>query len=430
MAAMSAVPPSPLVSVLLPAFNHAAYVRAAVESVLGQTYGNLELIAIDDASTDDTWTILQSFRDPRMRIARHATNQGAHATLNDALALAEGRFIAILNSDDVYHPERLRVLVAQAEATGSADFFAFTDVAIIDQADRFVPEDERARAYWRLIRKCAKSPADSWFLTGNPALSTSNFFFSRSLSDKVGGFASLRYTHDWDWALRAAAICAPVWIRKQCLRYRVHPASTLGEGDTWRHIHENSHVQARALLAQPQQPPQDVIAALLGNESLHPLSLLCFLILALGDVDDAARLALAHGEDDDWILRRLAQAGHCPDEAFRSLPHLLEKDRVIAAQAALIEARWRAMQHMDREIAVRDGAIAERDRSIAERDRFIEEQQTCIAAQKAMVEERWEAMQKMSAEIAWRDARIAELEKTLASPLTRLATRIERKLGA
>lgn len=427
---MADTPFTPLVSVLMPAYNHAPYIGAAVESVLGQSYGNLELIAIDDASTDDTWTILQSFRDPRMRIARHETNQGAHATLNDALALAEGRFIAVLNSDDVYHPERLQVLVAQAEAVGSADFFAFTDVAIIDQADRFVPEDERARAHWRLCRNCAESSADWWFLMGNPALSTSNFFFSRALLDKVGGFASLRYTHDWDWALRAAAICAPVWIRKQCLRYRVHSASTLGEGDTWRHIHENSHVQARALLAHPQQPPQDVIAALLRNESLHPLSLLCFLILALGGVDDAARLALAHGEDNDWILRRLGQAGHCPDEAFRSLPHLLEKDRVIAAQAALIEARWRAMRHMDREVEARDRTIAERNGMIVDRDRFIEEQQTCIAAQKEMVEERWEAMQKMSEEIAWRDARIAELEKTLASPLARLATRIERKLGS
>ena len=54
---------SPLVSVLMPAYNHAPYVQAAVESVLGQTYGNLELIAIDDASPDATWTVLQSFED-------------------------------------------------------------------------------------------------------------------------------------------------------------------------------------------------------------------------------------------------------------------------------------------------------------------------------------------------------------------------------
>ncbi|MDO9334195.1 MAG: glycosyltransferase family A protein, partial [Dehalococcoidales bacterium] len=57
----------PLVSVLMPAYNHAPYVRAAVESVLDQTYGTLELIVIDDASTDKTWEVLQSLQDERLR---------------------------------------------------------------------------------------------------------------------------------------------------------------------------------------------------------------------------------------------------------------------------------------------------------------------------------------------------------------------------
>ncbi|MFZ3174895.1 MAG: glycosyltransferase family A protein, partial [Thiobacillus sp.] len=89
---------SPLVSVLMPAYKHAPYVRAAVESVLGQTYGNLELIAIDDASPDATWTVLQSFEDARLRRYRHDANQGAHATLNEALGMARGEFVAIINS--------------------------------------------------------------------------------------------------------------------------------------------------------------------------------------------------------------------------------------------------------------------------------------------------------------------------------------------
>ncbi len=413
----------PLVSVLMPAYNHAPYIGAAVESVLGQTYAHLELIVVDDASTDDTWAVLQSFGDARMRVSRHDRNQGAHVTLNDAMAQARGQYVAILNSDDVYHPERLQTLLAEAEAAATPDFFAFTDVAFIDQAGRFVPDNDRARAYWRLCRDCRDSPAELWFVVGNPALSTSNFFFSRSLLGKVGAFVSLRYTHDWDWALRAAGVCTPAWIRKQRLRYRVHPASTLSEADAWRHVHENSYIQTRALLERAGRGTQEALVALLRNESVHPVSLLCFLGFALGGADDATRLRMVQGEEGDWILQRIAQASQCPSEAFASLPHLLEKDRVIAAQAALIEARWRAMQHMDRE-------IAERDRDIAKRDRFIEEQQTCIAAQKKMVEERWHAMQKMGEEIASRDARISELEQALSKPLTRLATRIERKLGS
>lgn len=432
--AASAAPP--LVSVLMPAYNHAPYVGAAVESVLGQSYAHLELIVIDDASTDATWTVLQAYADARLRLSRHESNRGAHATLNEALNLAQGKYVAILNSDDVYHPDRLRSLVDAAEAAGAGAYFAFTDLAFVDQADRFVPEDERARAYWRLCRDCRDRPARLWFVVGNPAVSTSNFFFSRSLLDRVGAFSPLRYTHDWDWAVRAASVQAPVWVRRQLLRYRVHPGSTLGEGDVWRHVHENSYIQTRALLAQAEHGMPDAVAALLRNESLHPVSLMCFLAFAMGGAGAAELLRMAQGTNGEWVLPRIAEAGQCPSDWFMSLPRLLEKDRAIAAQAALIDERWRAMQHMDREIEDRDRMIAERDRDIEERnrdieerDRFIEEQQTCVAAQKEMIEARWQTMQKMGEEIANRDARVSELEKALSKPLARLATRIDGTLG-
>jgi glycosyltransferase involved in cell wall biosynthesis len=76
-------------------------------SVLAQTLGDLELIVIDDASRDGTWDAIQSIRDPRLRAFRHKDNQGAHVTLNEGLGLASGDFLAILNSDDAFHPERL-----------------------------------------------------------------------------------------------------------------------------------------------------------------------------------------------------------------------------------------------------------------------------------------------------------------------------------
>jgi GT2 family glycosyltransferase len=434
MAASAALP---LVSVLMPAFNHASYVGAAVESVLGQRYANLELIVIDDASTDATWTVLQTYADARLHVSRHESNRGAHATLNEALYLAQGKYVAILNSDDVYHPDRLQVLVDAAEAAGVEDYFAFTGLAFIDEIDRFVPEDERARAYWRLFRDCRDRPERLWFVVGNPAVSTSNFFFSRSLLDRVGAFSPLRYTHDWDWALRAASVQAPVWVRRQLLRYRVHPGSTLGEGDVWRHVHENSYLQTRALLAQAGDDMPDVVAALLRNESLHPLSLMCFLALVVGGADADGLLHLAQGTNGAWMLPRIAEAGQCPADWFGSLPQLLEKDRVIAAQAALIDERWRAMRHMDREIEDRDRMIADRDAfiadqegQIADRDAFIQEQQACIAAQTEMVEARWRAMQEMGEDIALREARIGELERLLARPLLRFAAGVQRRLGA
>jgi glycosyltransferase involved in cell wall biosynthesis len=102
---------APKISVIVPAFNHEAYIVDALHSVLAQTLGDLELIVIDDASRDGTWDAIQSIRDPRLRAFRHKDNQGAHVTLNEGLGLASGDFLAILNSDDAFHPERLERLV-------------------------------------------------------------------------------------------------------------------------------------------------------------------------------------------------------------------------------------------------------------------------------------------------------------------------------
>ena len=83
----------PLISVLIPAYNHARFVRAALDSVLQQSWRNLELIVIDDASPDATWQVLQKCTDPRVRLSRNERNLGSHGTLNAALQQARGEFV-------------------------------------------------------------------------------------------------------------------------------------------------------------------------------------------------------------------------------------------------------------------------------------------------------------------------------------------------
>ena len=97
-------PSMPLVSVLLPVYNHSRYVAEAVTSVRQQTYSHLELIAWDDGSSDDSWEqlVVAAGDDPRIRTFRHprSANRGLNATLRAALAEASGVYIAILASDD------------------------------------------------------------------------------------------------------------------------------------------------------------------------------------------------------------------------------------------------------------------------------------------------------------------------------------------
>lgn len=110
----------PQVSVLMPAYNAAPYVRAAVSSLIAQAHRDWELIAVDDGSTDATGEILASFADPRIRVIRQA-NRGEGAARNAALEAASGRYFAFLDADDLYLPGALESMVAYLESTPGVD---------------------------------------------------------------------------------------------------------------------------------------------------------------------------------------------------------------------------------------------------------------------------------------------------------------------
>jgi glycosyltransferase involved in cell wall biosynthesis len=101
----------PLVSVVMTAHNAADYIEEAVTSIMRQTHGKLELIVVDDASTDDTWEILQRLRktDNRLRCRRLNTNLGTYFARNFGLTLAHGEYVFFQNGDDICHPERIRL---------------------------------------------------------------------------------------------------------------------------------------------------------------------------------------------------------------------------------------------------------------------------------------------------------------------------------
>lgn len=111
----------PLVTVIIPSFNHADYIDQAIASVRAQTYDNWELIVVDDGSSDDTPEILQKFESqPRIAVIRNPVNRGQSAVLNQALAASTGEFVCFLPSDDWYLPDKLRLLVARFQELDSS----------------------------------------------------------------------------------------------------------------------------------------------------------------------------------------------------------------------------------------------------------------------------------------------------------------------
>lgn len=105
----------PRVSVLLPVYNGARYVRDAIDSILGQSYRDFEFLIINDGSTDGTREILDSLVDPRVRVF-HKHNEGLGKTLNRGLKLATGEYVARIDADDAAEPERLKRQVEYLES--------------------------------------------------------------------------------------------------------------------------------------------------------------------------------------------------------------------------------------------------------------------------------------------------------------------------
>lgn len=109
-----------MVSVVIPTYNRADSIARAIHSVIEQTHQNLEIIVVDDASQDDTSTVVNNIRDPRIRYYRHQTNQGGSAARNTGIKASEGKLIAFLDSDDIWLPDKLE-LQLQAIADSASD---------------------------------------------------------------------------------------------------------------------------------------------------------------------------------------------------------------------------------------------------------------------------------------------------------------------
>lgn len=118
-----------LVSIIMPSYNTAQYIRQSIQSVLAQTYLNWELIIVDDCSSDNTENVVSVFlNDNRIKFLKNERNSGAAVSRNRALREARGKWIAFLDSDDLWEPEKLEKQIAFMQENGYA--FSYTDYMI------------------------------------------------------------------------------------------------------------------------------------------------------------------------------------------------------------------------------------------------------------------------------------------------------------
>ena len=120
-----------LVSIVMPSYNTARFIKNSIDSVLAQTYKNWELLIVDDCSTDNTDEIVTQFNDSRITYVKNEKNSGAAVSRNHALAQAKGKWIAFLDSDDLWAPEKLEKQLKFMAENGYA--FSYTRYEEIDE---------------------------------------------------------------------------------------------------------------------------------------------------------------------------------------------------------------------------------------------------------------------------------------------------------
>lgn len=239
-----------VVSVIIPTFNRAHTLPRAIRSVFDQTYQDWELIVVDDGSEDDTVCVVRGFGDPRVRCIRHEQNHGQAAARNTGIKAALGTYIAFLDSDDEWLPEKLAKEVALFEASGQGVGLVYVGKMIWDANGRMLSirmPTLQGDVYEKLL---------AWDFIG----SCSRVTLRKNILESVGGFDEKLALHDdWDLWLRVAKV-SRVGFVPECLVKR-HFGSAQVSGSLWR-IYE-----AKAKVVEKHRGDMDrsVLGKHLGN---------------------------------------------------------------------------------------------------------------------------------------------------------------------
>ncbi len=226
---------TPAVSVLMGVRDGAPWVREAVESVLAQTAADLELIVIDDGSTDATPALLASFRDPRLRVERQQP-AGLTRSLNRALSLARAPLLARLDADDLALPERL--------ALQRAFLDSHPDVGLLGTGAREVSPDGRDLG---IVNPPAEDTAIRRALIRCNPFVHSSVMMRRSLLERVGGYdETLPVAQDYDLWMRMSCLTRMANLRALLIVRRLVPGRVSATRDAER-LYTEARVRWRAV---------------------------------------------------------------------------------------------------------------------------------------------------------------------------------------
>lgn len=254
-------PVHPIVSVIVPVWNRERFIAEAIHSILAQTFTEFELIVVDDGSTDGTRNVVASIADPRLHCL-HREHRGISAAMNAGLAVAKGRYIARLDSDDGWLPDMLSTQVALLEAR--------SDVGLVYARGECTDSD------WRPLSMTwgypLRYPGETFrSMVYNDSTCNITVVCRRECFERVGTYdESLQTSEDLDMWLRVARHFEFAFTDQVLARIRLHGGSITGAISAERDEQMERRGQVfTKLFASPGLPPD--IAAMKGHvfSNLH-----------------------------------------------------------------------------------------------------------------------------------------------------------------
>ncbi|WP_026734376.1 glycosyltransferase [Fischerella sp. PCC 9605] len=199
----------PLVSAIVPTYNRADLISYTLDSAIKQSYKNLEIIVIDDGSVDNTEEVVKAIGDPRIRYIRHPSNRGGSAARNTGIEGARGKYIAFLDSDDLWAPEKIELQLALIQKHPHPDKVVsytqrvvsftritnYTQLAINSESLQAVPEKGKGEA----------EAIAEYLFCSDGEIQTSTLMMHRSLGLATRFNPGLKKHQDWDFCFRLEA---------------------------------------------------------------------------------------------------------------------------------------------------------------------------------------------------------------------------------
>jgi len=250
----------PKVSVLMAVYNAEKYLRQAIESILGQSFEDFELLINDDGSTDRSVEIIQSYRDSRIRAVQNPINQGEERVRNQCLQIARGEYIAVLDADDIAHRERLQI---------QTDFLnRNTGISLVGSPHEIIDEAGRVLG---ILTVYSDELVIKWGLLFGNQFSHSTVMYRRKDVLAVGGYdESLSYGTDFDLWVRLATRGRVANLLDPLGRYRIHSQNTTHRLSSSAQAEGISKVVARSIQLITGEPIDLEIAKILTTDFYKP----------------------------------------------------------------------------------------------------------------------------------------------------------------